>query len=407
MDLFMYDIDEYQPLEQGNLFAPIWPFRMIISGSSDSGKTTIMINLLMGDKKVKKDGKRYISCNDVLLIGKHLDEPKWKIVEDFYNTLAEQGEDVSFRALSANEIPDILEFDPTRSTTVIFEDLVNESKKIQEQIADYFTNGRHKNISPVYISQRFFAIHKTIRENTNYISLHRGGGSLLDIKRIISQYTEHSDSLAPIIDDFTLKREFIVFDLRRSKNDPLSIRVRWDTSLRSILDQSKLDQSSILDHPSSISDHPSSINVLSSIENISSKFSSYGQKAILEAKKNGLLIDFARNIPSPKERKVLLADKIIVKNSDIWAKYVFREAFGIKSKDLGPEWIKFANQVYNSSSTDKEKTGKSEFLCYKKLLESRPLDDKKYIDGCKILLWLFSNEYIDRNAFLVGIRELS
>ncbi|RHZ62254.1 hypothetical protein Glove_341g54 [Diversispora epigaea] len=278
MELFMYNVDEYQPLEQSNLFAPIWPFRMAISGGSDSGKTTMMINLLMGTKNVKEDGERYISCNDVVLIGKHLDEPKWKLVENFYNTLAKRGEDVSFKALSANEIPDIFEFDPARFTIVIFEDLVNASKKIQEQIADYFINGRHRNIS---------------------------GSSLLDIKRIISQYTEYSNSLASVIDDLTLKKEFIVFDLRRSRDDPLSIRVRWDTSLKSIIDHPR----SNLDHPRSNLDHPRSnleqteINILSSIENRSSKFSSYGQKAILEAKKNGLLIDFARNIPIPKERK--------------------------------------------------------------------------------------------------------
>ncbi|RHZ63707.1 hypothetical protein Glove_328g42 [Diversispora epigaea] len=354
MELFMYNVDEYQPLEQSNSFAPIWPFRMAISGSSDSGKTTMMINLLIGTKNVKEDGERYISCNDVVLIGKHLDELKWKLIENFYNTLAEQGEDVSFKALSVNEIPDIFEFDPARFTIVIFEDLVNASKKIQEQIADYITNGQHRNISSVYISQRFFAIIKIIRENINYISLHRGDGSLLDIKRIISQYTEHSNSLASVIDDLTLKKEFIVFDLRRSRDDSLSIRVRWDTSLKSIIDhpRSNLDHPrSNLDHPRSNLDQPRSnldqteINILSSIKNRSSKFSSYGQKAILEAKKNGLLIDFARNIPIPKERKILLADEITVKNSDTWTKYVFREAFGIKSKDLGPEWIKFADQT--------------------------------------------------------------
>ncbi|RHZ83559.1 hypothetical protein Glove_91g110 [Diversispora epigaea] len=355
----------------------------------------MMINLLIGTKNVKEDGERYISCNDIVLIGKHLDKSKWKLVETFYNTLAEQGEDMLFKALSANEIPDIFEFDPARFTIVIFEDLVNASKKIQEQIADYFTNGRHRNISSVYISQRFFAIIKIIRENINYISLHRGGGSLLDIKRIISQYTEHSNSFASVINDLTLKRNLF---------------------LKSIIDHSRsnLDHPrSNLDHPRSNLDHPRSnldqteINILSSIENRSSKFSSYGQKAILEAKKNGLLIDFARNIPIPKERKILLADEITVKNSDTWTKYVFREAFGIKSKDLGPEWIKFANQVYNFSSIDKKKTRKSEFLCYKKLLESRPLDDKKYINGCEILLWLFSNNHIDRNTFLISIRELS
>ncbi|CAB5373725.1 unnamed protein product [Rhizophagus irregularis] len=104
-------------------------------------------------------------------------------------------------------------------------------KKIQDLITGYFTHGRHKNISCIYVAQRFFAIPKAIRENVNYISLHGSHGSLTDTKRIIRLYTEESESLAPVIDDLTLQREFVVFDLRRSKSDSLSIRVRWDTSL--------------------------------------------------------------------------------------------------------------------------------------------------------------------------------
>ena len=332
MEYYIRNVDEYsEDLRQGNEFAPAWHFKMAVSGSSDSGKTTMLMNLLMGNKGIKEDGERYVLCNDLVLIAKHPNEPKWQIVKDFYNGLAEEGENVSFQAISPDNIPDLEEFDPNRYTVVVFEDLMNMPKKIQEQIADYFSSGRHSNISPIYVSQRFFAIHKTIRENVNYISLHRGAGSLSDIKRIISQYTEHSDILAPVIDDLTLKKEFIVFDLRRSRNDPLSIRVRWDTSLRSILDQSQIE--------------PRSVNVLSMTNPRSNIFSSYGRKAITEAKKNGLLIEYAKNFPSPKERKVLLAEGVTAKNKDIWTRYVFREAYGISGKDLGPEWVKFQEQV--------------------------------------------------------------
>ena len=38
MDCYMYNIDEYQPLEGCNKFAPTWPFRIATVGSSDSGK---------------------------------------------------------------------------------------------------------------------------------------------------------------------------------------------------------------------------------------------------------------------------------------------------------------------------------------------------------------------------------
>src|SRR5438067_11727747 len=110
MYLNILHVNEYaEDSRQGNEFAPEWPFRMIVSGSSDSGKTTMIMNLLMGNKKIKEDGDRYVLCNDVVLIGKHLNEPKWSIVRNFYNELAEEGEDVSFHAISLVDISDLKE----------------------------------------------------------------------------------------------------------------------------------------------------------------------------------------------------------------------------------------------------------------------------------------------------------
>src|ERR1700722_6838613 len=407
MEYFVYNIDEYRSLENCNEYSPTWPFRMIVTGSSDSGKTTMIMNLLMGNKKVKEDGMRYIPCNDIILIGKHLNEPKWEIVQEFYDELAENGEDVSFKSVSPYEIPDVSEFDSNRSSIVIFEDLINESKKIQEQISSYFTHGRHSNISPIYVTQRFFAVPKTIRENITYISLHRGGGSLSDIKKIVSQYTEESDTIASVIDDLTLKKEFIVFDLRRNKDDPLSIRVRWDTSLRLFLNQSQIitdkylrPSQTILDEylrPSQIISDQSQIIT----DKYPSKFSIYGQKVIMEAKKNNTLRNLYKGMLSPKERKKMLADGVITKNSEIWSKYIFQEAFGINSKELGDSWHKFIKDV-NTTPIDKD----SQLLHYKHLIKTKPLDDKKYIESCSILLWLFSNEHIDQSTFYEGIKEL-
>ncbi|GBC29427.2 hypothetical protein RIR_jg22023.t1 [Rhizophagus irregularis DAOM 181602=DAOM 197198] len=192
----------------------------------------MIINLLMGDKKAKEDGNRYVLCDAVLLVGRYLDEPKWAVVHDFFKE-----EKIPFTAVTHSEIPEIDSFDPTQATVVIFEDLMDAPKKIQDLITGYFTHGRHKNISCIYVAQRFFAIPKAIRENVNYISLHGGHGSLTDTKRIIRLYTEESESLAPVIDDLTLQREFVVFDLRRSKSDPLSIR--FDPSLNPVRFQSE------------------------------------------------------------------------------------------------------------------------------------------------------------------------
>src|ERR1044072_8383977 len=134
MDFYIRDADEYtKDSRQGNKFAPEWPFRMVVSGSSDSGKTTMIMNLLMGNKNIKEDGERYIRCDDVVLIGKVLYEAKWIIVRDFFNGMDNKSEYVSFRILSASEIPDVEEFDSNRETVVVFEDLMNMPRKIQER----------------------------------------------------------------------------------------------------------------------------------------------------------------------------------------------------------------------------------------------------------------------------------
>ncbi|GBC50464.2 hypothetical protein GLOIN_2v1874888 [Rhizophagus irregularis DAOM 181602=DAOM 197198] len=356
MDLYVYNLDEYTTdSRQGNEFAPSWPFRLAVAGSSDSGKTTMIINLLMGDKKAKEDGERYILCDAVILVSRYLDEPKWAVVRDFFKE-----EEIPFTAVSHSEIPNVKDFNSTQATVVIFEDLMDAPKKTQDLITGFFTHGRHKNISCIYVAQRFFTIPKAIRENVNYISLHGGHGSLTDTKRIIRQYTEESESLAPVIDDLTLQREFIVFDLRRSKSDPLSIRVRWDTSLSSITDQSQFN--------------PSSNSVQSpfdpSLNPVRSKFSPYGQKAVAEAKKSSQLIEFAREYPSPKERKHLLVSGIIAKNADTWIKYVFREAYGLSGKTLGSDFQKFLAKVRDRTAKTeipKSETVKELFFRYEVL----------------------------------------
>ncbi|CAB4403582.1 unnamed protein product [Rhizophagus irregularis] len=121
MDLYVYNLDEYTTdSRQGNEFAPIWPFRLAVAGSSDSGKTTMIINLLMGDKKAKEDGNRYVLCDAVLLVGRYLDEPKWAVVHDFFKE-----EEIPFTAVTHSEIPEIDSFDSSQATVVYTSPLIN------------------------------------------------------------------------------------------------------------------------------------------------------------------------------------------------------------------------------------------------------------------------------------------
>jgi hypothetical protein len=44
----------------------------------------MIINLLIGNKKAREDGSRYVLCDAVLLVGRYLDELKWTIVQEFF-----------------------------------------------------------------------------------------------------------------------------------------------------------------------------------------------------------------------------------------------------------------------------------------------------------------------------------
>ncbi|CAG8780070.1 6963_t:CDS:2, partial [Rhizophagus irregularis] len=189
------------------------------------------------------------------------------------------------------------------------------------------------------------------------------------------------------IDDLTLQREFIVFDLRRSKSDPLSIRVKWDTSLSSITDQSQFDP---IRFPFDLSLNP-----------VRSKFSSYGQKAVAEAKKSSQLIEFARKYLSPKERKHLLVSGVIAKNADTWIKYVFREAYGLSGKTLESDFQNFLAKVRDRTTKTeipKPENVKELFSQYETLKSSHPLDNKKIIEDIGVLLQIFSKGHMDRRA---------
>lgn len=244
MDYYIYHLDEAKSSKNNNHPAsPTFPFRLLICGGSDSGKTNMILNLLLGNKiqrlHKKRKGGRYIKNDDLVLIGKHIHEPKWVLVKNCYEIFANAPEaireNVTFQALKCNKpsaIPDVTKFSPNRNTVVVFEDLCTESKKIQDRIVPYFISGRHQGISSIYVSQKYTQTPKIIRENITHLALFRGAGSQDDISRIVRQYTDDSKKASKIIDRHLRDRSFVVFDFTRPLDDPLAIRLGWDAVLK-------------------------------------------------------------------------------------------------------------------------------------------------------------------------------
>ncbi|RHZ78546.1 hypothetical protein Glove_161g43 [Diversispora epigaea] len=242
MPIFVYNIDETSNKSsgrmKGNKYLPDPPFRLLVCGGSNSGKTNMVINLMLGNKLQRmfkgKKGNRYIKNDDLVLIGKHF-EPKWQLVQNsfqiFANAPKPYREDVTFKRISPDKIPDITKFSPERSTVVVFEDLCTESKKIQDRIIPYFISGRHQNISPIYVSQKYQTVPKIIRENLNYLVLFNNGGSREDLIRILRQFVDNPKRASKIIDKHLRERDFVVFDFTKPMDDSLAIKLGWDQPL--------------------------------------------------------------------------------------------------------------------------------------------------------------------------------
>ncbi|CAG8567726.1 6957_t:CDS:1, partial [Scutellospora calospora] len=53
-----------------------------------------------------------------------------------------------------------------------------------------------------------------------------------DIHRIVRQYTDDPKTASKIIDKHLRDRNFVVFDFTKAIDDPLTIRLGWDTPLK-------------------------------------------------------------------------------------------------------------------------------------------------------------------------------
>jgi len=114
-------------------------FSMLIAGQTRCGKTNILMHILR-TPLVYYDKIYIFSPNQ------HQDK-----LQDFQKLMEKVSEKVGYPILEIgeNDIPNTNKYPMNNRKVVVFDDLVNASEKIQNKIANHFTDGRHHKISPI------------------------------------------------------------------------------------------------------------------------------------------------------------------------------------------------------------------------------------------------------------------
>lgn len=143
--------------------------RGLIVGPSNSGKTNLLLSLL-----IDKNGLKF---KNVYLFSNSLHQPKYDLLHQILNRVDGVGF-YRFRNQFLN--PEEVE----KNSVVVFDDVMSEK---QSPIQDFFSMGRHRSIDCFYLAQTYSRIPKQlIRDNANMIILFK-----MDDMNLRHVYTDH------------------------------------------------------------------------------------------------------------------------------------------------------------------------------------------------------------------------
>ena len=154
-------------------YIPDHPYRMLIIGDSESGKTNILLNLIKG-----QDSDNII--DKLNLYAKDLSEPKYqfliKKLEDVgIKHLNDPKAFIEYPAYMDDVYNNINDYNPNRKRKIliVFDDMIADimtNKILEVLFKELFIRCRKLNILLVFITQSYFSVPKEIRLNcTHYL----------------------------------------------------------------------------------------------------------------------------------------------------------------------------------------------------------------------------------------------
>ena len=143
-----------------------WPFRLLVVGDSSSGKTNLIVFMILSCK--------FFDRPDIIYYyGRNIQQDKLQYLKSISDKMKEKiGYDFFVLIDDINKIPFCDGYKNDCKKLVIFDDLMT-AKNASKNIIDHFIYGRQKNISSVFLSQCYTDVEQSIRLNSNYMILYR------------------------------------------------------------------------------------------------------------------------------------------------------------------------------------------------------------------------------------------
>lgn len=181
------------------------PFRMIICGSSGSGKTQTLMSLIYNMPE---------TFENIFICTKNKDEPLYNYIEE---KLGKKG--LKITEIDKDGLPDLDKLNKEEQTLIVMDDLVGE--KNQKPMEQYFLRARKKNASLVYITQSYYAVPKMIRNNMTYLII-KQISSMKNLTMIGREFDVgvSKETLTNMYKDATKeKQNFLLMDLEGSHDE--------------------------------------------------------------------------------------------------------------------------------------------------------------------------------------------
>ena len=161
--LINFDDFEKGRLDYKNHFLlPQQAIRALIFGCSGSGKTQLLLNLIVNPNIPQ------VGYDKLFVYSKSLEQPKYKLLQKAVKTIEElHGVKIGYFYKNDVEMLSPKDLNPNERNLIVLDDCMLDS---QNKIGDYFCMGRHSGCQCFYLAQSYYKVPlQTVRNNCNFL----------------------------------------------------------------------------------------------------------------------------------------------------------------------------------------------------------------------------------------------